>query len=98
MKKFKDRVAVVTGAASGISFAMADRFGSVGMKVVLADIEDEPLERARAQLAAKGAPVLAVHTDVSDAGDVESLGQGHHFPGTPRGDERDRGGLTGLTT
>jgi NAD(P)-dependent dehydrogenase (short-subunit alcohol dehydrogenase family) len=73
MKEFKDKVAVVTGAASGIGFALADRFGSVGMKVVLADVEDAALEKARAQLAAKGAPVLAVRTDVSKAEDVDAL-------------------------
>jgi NAD(P)-dependent dehydrogenase (short-subunit alcohol dehydrogenase family) len=73
MRKFKDKVAVVTGAASGIGFALADRFASVGMKVVLADIEEPALERARQQLADKGAPALSVLTDVSKAADVEAL-------------------------
>jgi NAD(P)-dependent dehydrogenase (short-subunit alcohol dehydrogenase family) len=73
MKNFKDKVALVTGGASGIGFALADRFASVGMKVVLADIEEPALARAERTLKAKGAPVLAVKTDVSKAEEVEEL-------------------------
>jgi NAD(P)-dependent dehydrogenase (short-subunit alcohol dehydrogenase family) len=73
MKEFKDKVALVTGAASGIGYAMADRFASVGMKVVLADVEESALAAAENGLKAKGAPVLAVRTDVSKADDVEEL-------------------------
>jgi NAD(P)-dependent dehydrogenase (short-subunit alcohol dehydrogenase family) len=75
MKEFKDRVALVTGAASGIGFALADRFASVGMKVVLADLEGPALEAAERTLREKGAPVLAVRMDVSKAGDVEELAE-----------------------
>jgi NAD(P)-dependent dehydrogenase (short-subunit alcohol dehydrogenase family) len=73
VKEFKDRVAVVTGAASGIGRAMADRFAAEGMKVVLADIEREALARTEGEMKAKGATVLAVRTDVSKAADVEAL-------------------------
>ncbi len=73
MKEFKDKVALVTGAASGIGFALADRFASVGMKVILADVEDSALAAAEQTLKAKGAPVLSVRADVSKAGDVEEL-------------------------
>ena len=73
MKEFKDKVALVTGAASGIGFALADRFASVGMKVVLADIEEPALDAAERSLRSKGAPTLAVRTDVSKAADVEEL-------------------------
>jgi NAD(P)-dependent dehydrogenase (short-subunit alcohol dehydrogenase family) len=73
MKEFKDKVALVTGAASGIGFALADRFASVGMKVVLSDIEPVALEAAEKSLKSKGAPVLAVQCDVSKAEDVEAL-------------------------
>jgi NAD(P)-dependent dehydrogenase (short-subunit alcohol dehydrogenase family) len=73
MKEFKEKVALVTGAASGIGFALADRFASVGMKVVLADIEEGALTTAEQALKHKGAPVLSVVTDVSKAEEVERL-------------------------
>jgi NAD(P)-dependent dehydrogenase (short-subunit alcohol dehydrogenase family) len=73
MKEFKDRVAVVTGAASGIGRALAGRFAATGMKVIIADIEEGPLARAEAEMKADGASVLAVLTDVSRAADVEAL-------------------------
>ncbi|MDO8612886.1 MAG: SDR family NAD(P)-dependent oxidoreductase [Dehalococcoidia bacterium] len=75
MKEFRDRVAVVTGAASGIGRAMAERFAAEGMKVVLADIEEEALAKAESEMSAEGATVIAVRTDVSKAADVEALAQ-----------------------
>jgi NAD(P)-dependent dehydrogenase (short-subunit alcohol dehydrogenase family) len=73
MREFKEKVAVVTGAASGIGRGLANRFAAEGMKIVLADIEDEALAETEAELKAKGAPVLSVRTDVSKAADVETL-------------------------
>jgi NAD(P)-dependent dehydrogenase (short-subunit alcohol dehydrogenase family) len=73
MREFKDRVAVVTGGASGIGRAMAERFAAEGMKVVLADIEEGPLAKAESEMKASGATVLAMPTDVSKASDVEAL-------------------------
>jgi NAD(P)-dependent dehydrogenase (short-subunit alcohol dehydrogenase family) len=73
MKELTDRVAVVTGAASGIGRGLAERFAAEGMKVVLADIETGALAETKTDLEAKGATVLAVETDVSKAGDVEAL-------------------------
>ena len=66
-------VALVTGAASGIGRAAAKRFASLGMKVCLADIDESGLEAARDEVAASGADVLAVPTDVSDAQSIEDL-------------------------
>src|SRR5579885_1075716 len=73
MDQFEGRVAVVTGAASGIGRALAERFAAEGMRVVLADVEREPLERAVDELRDAGAAVLGVPTDVSRAEDVQAL-------------------------
>lgn len=73
MDSFGGKVAVVTGAASGIGRALADQCAREGMKVVLADIEEAALDRAAAELAHAGAAVLAVRTDVSRADEVEAL-------------------------
>ena len=75
MKDLQDKVAVVTGAASGIGRAMAERFAAEGMKVVLADIEEEALAKAESEMNAEGATVIAVRTDVSKTADVEALAQ-----------------------
>jgi NAD(P)-dependent dehydrogenase (short-subunit alcohol dehydrogenase family) len=73
MKEFTGKVAVVTGAASGIGLAMAERFAAEGMEVVLADIEDAALAAAAEKLSAAGATALAVRTDVSKAAELEAL-------------------------
>jgi len=75
MKDFKDKVAVITGAASGIGRALAENCFKEGMKVMLADIEESALLQAEKELKAAGAEVLAVLTDVSKATDVENLAQ-----------------------
>lgn len=75
MKELKGKVAVVTGAASGIGRALAERSAQEGMKVVLADIEEAALAQAERELRAAGASVLAVRTDVSKADDIAALAQ-----------------------
>jgi len=75
MKDFQDKVAVVTGAASGIGRALAEKSAALGMKVVLADVEEPALKQVEEELKASGAQVLAVQTDVSRATDVERLAQ-----------------------
>src|SRR4051812_1666728 len=73
MRDLAGKVAVVTGAASGIGLGLATRFGQEGMKVVLADIEQPALSAAVASLAERGFQVLGVPTDVSDPDAVEAL-------------------------
>jgi NAD(P)-dependent dehydrogenase (short-subunit alcohol dehydrogenase family) len=73
--ELQGKVAVVTGAASGIGLALAQRSAAEGMKVVLADVEAGPLEAAAAELRASGADVVAQVTDVSKGEQVDALGQ-----------------------
>ena len=75
MDQFDGRVAVVTGAASGMGRAFAERFAREGMKVLLADVEQEPLATAVTELRQQEFDVLGVRTDVSSLEAVESLAQ-----------------------
>ena len=76
MKEFQDKVAVITGGASGIGRALAEKCIEEGMKVVLADIEEAALTRTVKELRAKGADnLLAIQTDVSKAAAIEALAE-----------------------
>jgi NAD(P)-dependent dehydrogenase (short-subunit alcohol dehydrogenase family) len=67
------RVAVITGGASGIGLAAAKRFAALGMKICLADVSDETLDKAVAEIAAPAGTVIAVRTDVSQIAEVRHL-------------------------
>ena len=73
MDDFNGKVAVVTGAASGIGLALAMRFADEGMKVVLADIEEAPLAAAQAAIRAKGGTAIAARANVMHEEDVIRL-------------------------
>lgn len=73
MKEFQGKVAVITGAASGIGRGIAERCVRKGIKVVLADIDEAGLAKAETELRTAGGSVLALRTDVSKRGDVELL-------------------------
>ena len=75
MKDFKDKVAVITGAASGIGLGIARRAAKEGMKVVVADIEKDALNQIEEELKTSGADVISVLTDVSKAENIEKLAQ-----------------------
>jgi NAD(P)-dependent dehydrogenase (short-subunit alcohol dehydrogenase family) len=73
MGQFRDKVAVITGGASGIGLATATALAREGARLVLADIEQAALDRAVASLSAEGAEVIGVLTDVGDRASVQAL-------------------------
>jgi NAD(P)-dependent dehydrogenase (short-subunit alcohol dehydrogenase family) len=75
MQDFVGRVAVITGAASGIGRAIAGHCARQGMQLALADVEENALMQAAQELETEGATVLAVPTDVSRFAEVEALAE-----------------------
>ncbi len=73
LQDFAGRTAVITGGASGIGYAVADRLGQEGANLVIADIEDEALDRATERLGNAGYPVEPVRTDVTDRAQITAL-------------------------
>ncbi|MFZ6642097.1 SDR family oxidoreductase [Undibacterium sp. TC4M20W] len=73
MKVFKDRVAVITGGASGFGREFAVIGARLDMKLVLADVQQDALDKTKAELEAQGAQVLAMRCDVRHAEEVQAL-------------------------
>ncbi len=73
MENLTDKVAVITGGASGIGFATAQAMAKRGAKLVLADIEDAALQNAVRELRSSGAVAEGVVCDVSKLKSVQNL-------------------------
>ncbi len=73
MQVLEGKVAVVTGAASGIGLALAEMFVAEGMKAVLADVDERRLAEAESILAGRGAEVVAMVCDTSSEPQVAEL-------------------------
>jgi NAD(P)-dependent dehydrogenase (short-subunit alcohol dehydrogenase family) len=73
MRDLQGKVAVITGAGSGIGRAVADRLAAEGMRLVVADIQQDALDDAAGALRAAGAEVVAVPTDVTQLDQIEAL-------------------------
>jgi NAD(P)-dependent dehydrogenase (short-subunit alcohol dehydrogenase family) len=73
MKLAAGNVAVITGAGSGIGFALAERFATAGLHIVLADVQDDAVDAAAEKIAGHGVETLVVKTDVSKESDVQGL-------------------------
>jgi NAD(P)-dependent dehydrogenase (short-subunit alcohol dehydrogenase family) len=73
LNELSGKTAVITGAASGIGYAMAENLAGEGMNIVLADISADALAAATQNLKAKGASCIGVVTDVSSEDSVQSL-------------------------
>ncbi|HME71056.1 MAG TPA: SDR family NAD(P)-dependent oxidoreductase [Myxococcota bacterium] len=73
MDVFRNRVAVITGGASGIGAALARAFAARGAKIVLADIDQQGLRMMEREFASAGTPILCVPTDVTQRASVNAL-------------------------
>ena len=73
MKDFAGKVAVITGGAGGLGREFANVAAGLGMEIVLADVQQDALDRARSELEGQGAQVLAMVCDVRKAAHVEEL-------------------------
>jgi NAD(P)-dependent dehydrogenase (short-subunit alcohol dehydrogenase family) len=73
MDELAGKTAVVTGAASGMGRAFANRFAAAGMNIVLADMAEGPLAEAVAEIAASGVRAMGVRTDVSQGDQMDAL-------------------------
>ncbi len=73
MEDLQGKVAVITGGASGIGRAVAEKAAAEGMKIVIADIEEGPLKEVESELTGRGTEAISVVTDVSDASSVREL-------------------------
>ncbi|TMQ05201.1 MAG: SDR family NAD(P)-dependent oxidoreductase, partial [Deltaproteobacteria bacterium] len=74
MKSFSGRTAVITGAASGFGLEVSRIAAGRGMAIVMADIQQDALDAAAAEIAGLGAQVLPYRLDVSSAAEVEAMG------------------------
>jgi NAD(P)-dependent dehydrogenase (short-subunit alcohol dehydrogenase family) len=75
MQDFRGKTAIVTGAASGIGFGIARALAEAGMNLVLADIQPDKLEAARAAIEAVGVAAIGVTVDVTDPDSVAGVGR-----------------------
>ena len=75
IKDFAGKTAVLTGAGSGFGLEMARLGARMGMNLVLADVQQDALARAAAEVESMGVPVLAQQLDVSDAAQMEHLAE-----------------------
>ena len=73
MKDFNEKNAVITGAASGIGYALAEKLAKEGMNIILADIEQDALDIAVEKISEYGVETLGVRTDVMQKDQVEHL-------------------------
>lgn len=75
METVEGKVAVITGAASGMGREFANRFGKAGAHIVAADVEAPALDAAVAEMKANGISVMGVETDVADAASMDALAE-----------------------
>ena len=75
MSQFSGKTAVISGGAQGIGLSIAKALGAQNMNIVLADIDQENLQKAASELQAAGVSVLTVVLDVADEAQWQAVGQ-----------------------
>ena len=75
MKTFKGRTAVITGAGSGFGLEVSRIAAREGMNLVMADVQQDALDRAVEEIRSLGAQVMGFRLDVAKAAEVESMGE-----------------------
>ena len=75
MSQFSGKTAVISGGAQGIGLSIAKALGEQNMNIVLADIDQENLQKAASELQAAGVSVLTVVLDVADEAQWQAVGQ-----------------------
>ena len=75
MRDFSDKVAVVTGGASGVGRAIAAQLASEGAKVIIADVDADAIAQTREELASQGLTVDGMEVDVTRAESVDALAE-----------------------
>ncbi|MFK7895472.1 MAG: SDR family NAD(P)-dependent oxidoreductase [Myxococcota bacterium] len=75
MQDFEGKTALITGAASGMGFAMAETFAQAGMNIVLSDIEKGALLEAAGKIEAHGVSTLAIPADVGSEAEMDHLAE-----------------------
>ena len=75
MQQFKDKVAVITGAAGALGMALAARFAAEGMRLALADVDAAALAAAEKKLKSAGAQVVSLPVDVAQLADLKALAE-----------------------
>jgi NAD(P)-dependent dehydrogenase (short-subunit alcohol dehydrogenase family) len=75
LSEFKNKTAVLTGAGSGFGLEMARIGARLGMNLVLADVQQDALDRAAAELAGAGVELMAFRLDVAKAAEVDAMGR-----------------------
>jgi len=73
MKRLENKVAIVTGAASGLGKAIATLYAAEGAKVIAADVNKEALEKLKSEITSAGGDIIVLSADITKPADIENI-------------------------